>query len=51
MTRASKLAMDTKLILALFSAAILFAMVREWNAPSACLRLPIEDRTFSRTAR
>lgn len=28
--------MKRKLILALFSAAILFAMVREWRAPTAC---------------
>lgn len=35
---------ERKLILVLFSAAILFAMVREWKAPSACLRFSVESR-------
>ena len=29
---------NKRLILALFSAAILFSMVREWNAPVVCVR-------------
>jgi hypothetical protein len=29
---------NRRLIFALFSAAILFSMVREWNAPVFCLR-------------
>jgi len=28
--------MQKRLILVLFSAAILFAMIREWSAPAAC---------------
>lgn len=29
------------LVFALFAAAMLFSMVREWNAPVACQRRPI----------
>jgi hypothetical protein len=29
---------SNRLIFALFSAAILFSMAREWSAPVACLR-------------
>jgi len=36
------------LVLALFSAAILFSMVREWNAPVSCLR--IDDPTSAAAA-
>jgi hypothetical protein len=31
--------MDRRMIFALFAAGILFAMVREWNAPVVCWRL------------
>jgi hypothetical protein len=30
--------MSRRLQLAIFAAAIMFAMVREWNAPVACTR-------------
>jgi len=33
-----------RLIFALFAIAILFSMVREWNAPSACLS--VTHRTY-----
>jgi len=30
---------NKRLVFALFSAAILFSMVREWNAPVSCARV------------
>jgi hypothetical protein len=37
---------NARLTFAFFAAAILLSMVREWNAPSACLRIPT-DRTIA----
>ncbi len=32
-----------RLAFAFFAAAILFSMVREWSAPSACVRIVIDQ--------
>jgi hypothetical protein len=34
-----------KLVFAFFAAAMLFSMIREWNAPVGCQRLPVFRRT------
>jgi hypothetical protein len=36
------------LIFAVFAAAMLFSMVREWSAPAACLRPAMTARIGSR---
>jgi hypothetical protein len=33
--------LNPKLVFAVFAAAILFSVIREWSAPVACLRLPV----------
>jgi hypothetical protein len=33
---------------AFFAAAILFSMIREWSAPSACTRIAIDQTHLSR---
>ena len=40
-----------RLILALFSAAILFSMVREWSAPVACARTLLAPRIVTQSLR
>jgi hypothetical protein len=37
----NKIMRARRLIFALFAGALLFSMVREWSAPSSCLRLEI----------
>jgi len=39
--------MRNRLAFALFAAAILFSMVREWSAPIACARVMFSSRTAS----
>ena len=38
-----------KFVFAFFAAAILFSMIREWNAPVGCQRLPVFRRTTTTT--
>jgi hypothetical protein len=33
---------NRSLVFALFAAAILFSMIREWSAPAACARIVID---------
>ncbi len=40
--------MHRRLALAFFAAAILFSMVREWNAPVSCTRFPTHIATLGR---
>jgi hypothetical protein len=44
---ASEISMKKHLTFAFFAAAILFSMIREWNAPAAC-PLPAITRTTVR---
>ena len=39
--------MNRNLIFAFFAATILFAIVREWNVPVACLRLEPTPRPLT----
>jgi hypothetical protein len=38
---------ERRLIFALFAAAVLFSMIREWNAPASCLRLELRAQSHS----
>jgi len=42
---------NRKLVLAVFAAAMLFSVIREWSAPAACVRLPVARHSSTVIAR